>query len=98
VAAIAGEVDGSNVEEVDAGVRELVANDAHVFIVDLSEVVYLDSGGINLLFALGSELHDHQQSLRLVVDPATPIARVTAITGLDRAYATFATVEAALSG
>jgi anti-anti-sigma factor len=51
-------------------------------VVDLSAVTYLDSAGINLLFALGDKLRGRQQHLAVVVRDASPIARMLQITGL----------------
>jgi anti-anti-sigma factor len=92
IARVTGEVDGSNVEEVGAGLRAAVANHDHTLVVDLTGTGYVDSAGVNLLFALGEELRDHQQALRLVLDPQTPVARIAAITGLDRSHPTFGSV------
>ena len=66
--------------------------------VDLTPTTYLDSAGINLLFALGDELRTRQQTLRLVVAPGSSIARMLSITSLDRAHPTFATAAEALAG
>jgi anti-anti-sigma factor len=97
VARISGEIDTSNVAIVGARVRELLGNKALGLIVDLSGTAYLDSSGINLLFVLGDELRTRQQALRLVVGPTTPIARLLAITSLDRTHPTFATLDEALA-
>jgi anti-anti-sigma factor len=96
VAAVHGEVDASNVAEVGAAVRALVTNHSSLLVVDLSPTTYLDSAGINLMFALGDELRGRQLSLRLVIKPNSSIARMLAITGLDKTYPTFPSVEAAL--
>jgi anti-anti-sigma factor len=96
VAAVAGEVDASNVAEVGGAIRGLVTNQSSLLVVDLSPTTYLDSAGINLMFALGDELRGRQLSLRLVIKPGSSIARMLAITGLDKTYPTFASVEDAL--
>ena len=97
VAEIVGEVDASNTGEIAGDLRELVSNRSTRMVVDLSPTRYLDSAGINLLFSLGEELRAHQVQLRLVVDPASPVARMLALTGLDKANATFASLSAALA-
>lgn len=97
VAVVQGEVDASNVHEVRGALRALVTNRSSVLVVDLTPTTYLDSAGINLMFALGDELGSRQLALRLVIAPGSSIARMCAITGLDKTYPTFATVEAALS-
>ena len=97
VGAVAGEVDASNVGEVGVALRALVTNESSVLIVDLSPTTYLDSAGINLMFALGDELGARQLQLRLVIAPDSSIARMLAITGLDKTHPTYPTLEAALS-
>jgi anti-sigma B factor antagonist len=97
VAAIEGEIDASNAGEVGARLRALLTNRSTLLVVDLSATAYLDSAGINLLFELSAELEHRQQQLRLVVAPASPIARVVAISGLDVAIPTHPTRAAALA-
>ena len=97
VAAVTGEVDASNVAEVGDALRTLVTNDSTELVVDLSPTEYLDSAGINLMFALGDELRSRQLTLRLVIAPGSPVARMLAITSLDRAHPTYATLAEALS-
>ena len=96
VARVEGEIDASNVGDIAARLRGLLANRSLGLVVDLTATSYLDSAGINMLFVLGDELSARQQRLRLVVGPRTPIARMIGLTGLDRAHPTFATVDEAL--
>ena len=98
VARVTGEVDASNVTEVGARLRTLLTNRSTTLVIDLSPTTYLDSAGINLLFAVGEELRTHQQTLDLVVADGSPIARMLAITSLDRAYRTHASLAAAIPG
>ena len=97
VAVVSGEVDASNVAEVGAALRGLLTNRSSVLVVDLSSTTYLDSAGINLMFALGDELQSRQLTLKLVIKPGSSIARMLTITGLDKTYPTFPAVGDALS-
>ena len=97
VVALAGEIDAANARPLAAELRAPLTNRSAGLIVDLTALRYIDSAGINLLFALGDELRGRQQTLRLVVDGTTPIARMLAITGLDRTHPTFPTVADALA-
>jgi anti-anti-sigma factor len=97
VAAVVGEIDSSNVREIVARVHDLLTNRTETLVVDLARTSYIDSAGINMLFSLGDELAQHQQRLHLVVDPASPIARMLTITGLDATVATHATRDAAVA-
>ena len=97
VAGLEGEIDVSNVGEIAGELRELLSNRSSALVVDLSSTRYLDSAGINLLFALGADLRARQLELALVVVPGSPIARMLEITGLDRAHPTYPDVDAALA-
>jgi anti-anti-sigma factor len=94
---VEGEIDASNATAVGIRLRALLANHSLGLVVDLTPTTYIDSAGINMLFVLGDELRARQQTLRLVVGPATPIARMLAVTGLDRTYPAHATIEDALT-
>ena len=95
--ALEGELDASSVSEVAIKLRRLVENQAERLVVDLELVTYLDSAGINLLFAIAGELAARQQQLHLVVVQGSPIARTLRIVGADRAFPVHATREAALA-
>jgi anti-sigma B factor antagonist len=98
VARLQGEIDASNVKEIGDRLRSLVTNRSLALVVDLTQTTYLDSAGINLLFSLSEELRSHQVVLRVVVDPDSPVARMLALTGLDRTTSTHPTVAGALAG
>jgi anti-sigma B factor antagonist len=97
VGAIHGEVDASNVADVGVELRGLVSNHSDQLVVDLTETTYLDSAGINLLFALGDELRSRQLTMRLVIPGETPIARMIAITGLNRVFSSYTSVADAVA-
>jgi anti-anti-sigma factor len=96
VARLHGEIDSSNASAIGIELRSLLTNRSTTLIVDLTDVGYLDSAGINLLFTLGDELQARQLKLRIVVGAGTPIARVVAITSLDSAHPTFGSLDEAL--
>jgi anti-sigma B factor antagonist len=96
VARVQGEVDASNVKEIGDRLRALLSNRSLAMIVDLSATTYLDSAGINLLFALGEEMRSRQQRLALVVADPSPIARMITLTGLDRTMPVRPTLPEAL--
>jgi len=98
VARVRGEVDASNVKEIGDWLRDLLSNRSVAMVVDLSETTYLDSAGINMLFALGEEMRGRQQALALVVADGSPIARVVSITGLDQMVGVHSSLPEALSG
>jgi anti-sigma B factor antagonist len=97
VARVEGEVDASNVHEMGDRLRSLLTNRSMALVIDLSATTYLDSAGLNLLFALGEELRGRQQRLGLVVSEGSPISRMVGIVGLDRAVAVHPTLAEALA-
>ena len=97
VAILDGELDASSVGEVAVVLRRLVENRVTRVVVDLERVIYMDSAGINLLYAVGGDLSARQQQLHLVVVPGSPIERTLKIVGADRAFPAHATREAALA-
>ena len=97
VAAVEGEVDAANAAAVGDDLRGLLTNRSTDLVVDLSPTRYLDSAGINLLFGLVEELRTRQLTLRLVIARGSPVARMLALTGLDRASPTYGAVHEALS-
>jgi anti-sigma B factor antagonist len=97
VAAVDGEIDSSNVGEIAERVHAMLTNRSTALVLDLERTSYIDSAGINLLFSLGDELHQRQQEMHVVVVPASPIARMLSITGLDAAVATHPTRAAAIA-
>ncbi len=98
VAILDGELDAAGVGVVAATLRRLVENQALRLVVDLAAVSYLDSAGINLLFAVGEDLRARQQALHIVVLPGSPIERMLSIVGADRVFPVHASLDEALAG
>lgn len=96
IATVEGEIDASNVHELGEQLRALVPHDGRSLVIDLSATGYVDSAGLNLIFALGTELAGRRQQLRVVVPDDSPISRTIEITGLDRAVPVDTTLESAL--
>ena len=97
VARVRGEVDASNVKEIGDWLRDLLSNRSVAMVVDLTQTTYLDSAGINLLFALGEEMRGRQQRLGLVVTDASPIWRMITLTGLSQSVPVSDTLAGALA-
>ncbi len=81
VAAITGEIDISNVDDVT---RRLIAlpNFAPGLVVDLRLVTYMDSTGISMLHDLAGRMRERSQKLIVVCPPGSPPRRVLELTGL----------------
>jgi anti-anti-sigma factor len=76
VATVDGEIDSSNAAELRLALSERLPSASSALVLDLSDVTYLDSSGIHLLFDLGRRLAARRQALRLVVPREAPIRRV----------------------
>ena len=96
VARIDGEVDASNVFAIGDRLRSLLTNRSIALVVDLTGTTYLDSAGINLLFALADETRAHQQRFAVVVGEASPVRRMVVLTGVDRVAPLHASVDEAV--
>jgi anti-anti-sigma factor len=96
VARIEGEVDSSNVFAIGDRLRSLLTNRSIALVVDLTPTTYLDSAGINLLFALAEEMRAHQQRFALVVGDPSPVRRMITLTGVDRVAKLHASVDEAV--
>jgi anti-anti-sigma factor len=96
VAAIEGEIDASNVDDLHDGLHRLLTNRSEALVVDLGATTYIDSAGINLLFELADELRQRQQRLFLAVGEQSAIARMIGLTGLDSLVPTHPTRDAAV--
>jgi anti-anti-sigma factor len=68
----AGEIDLSNIDEF-SGALSAAGTDGAMLIVDLSEVLYLDSGAINVLFSNAGRI-------RLIANPVLmPVLRISGL-------------------
>ena len=84
VATVSGEVDPSNARDLSRAVTAGVPNDALAVVVDLTDVVYLDSSGVQQLFELAERLAARQQKLSVAVPPDGPCRRVLDIVAFDQ--------------
>lgn len=96
-AALSGEVDMSNAEELREAVTAAVPNAAHGLVLDLSEIDYLDSAGIHLIYRLRDSVHRRGQGLRVVIPDASPVNDTLRLAGLQRGEEMVSTVQAAES-
>jgi anti-anti-sigma factor len=98
VARVEGEIDGSNTLELGRALTEQLPSASRGLVLDLHQVGYLDSAGIELLFDLARRLRTHRQRLGLVVPDDAPMRRVLDLCDIEQAASVEPTVEAALNG
>ncbi len=79
---VSGELDVSNVEQLRASAMR-IPNTALGLVVELTDSSFIDSSTVGLLFELKHRLARRSQALRVVCRPASPPARVLAMTAFD---------------
>lgn len=84
IASVLGEIDLSNAGELRVVLTDATPNDALGVVLDLSEVTYIDSAGIHLLYRLGESLRNRGQTLRVVIPPDSPAADALRLAGIQR--------------
>jgi anti-anti-sigma factor len=96
IAHLRGEIDLSNAKMVVGEIASAVENDAAGVVLDLSEVTYLDSSGVHLVFDLHERLTGRQQRLVLSLPEGSRIGRVLELVNVGAVVAIEPTVEAAV--
>jgi len=82
VARLTGEVDLSNARVIGRALVAAVSNQTETVVLDLSQLQYLDSAGIQLIYQLQTQLRARRQQLRLVVPPDSPAADALRLAGI----------------
>jgi anti-anti-sigma factor len=95
VARLDGEIDLSNAAGLAGVIANRVSNEALGLVIDLTNVYYLDSAGIHVLFELRDKLQTRGQEIRLVVPPDSQIFDALRFAYLPAAVPVLDSVEAA---
>ena len=96
VARISGEIDASNAASFTAQLKDAVPNTAMGLVLDLSEISYLDSSGVHLIFDVAESLRRRQQVLQLVVGGDSFVGDVLDVVNVRGIAQTSPTLESAL--
>ena len=97
VARLTGELDISAAERTGKRIAEAVPSSARGLVVDLSELEFMDSSGVSMLFSLARQVGSHRQQLRVVAPAGRPVSRVLQIVEFDRAAPVDADVDSAVA-
>jgi anti-anti-sigma factor len=97
VASVRGELDISNSAQTGDAIAAELQIEARGLIVDFSELEFLDSSAIGMLFSLARRLGERRQQLHLVAPQGAAVGRVLDIVEFDRAAPVHATLEDALA-
>jgi anti-anti-sigma factor len=81
--AVSGEIDLANAAAVEDEIDAAVSDRLHVVSVDLTDLTYLDSAGIRMLFTLASRLQALRIMLELVVPLDSPTRRLIELSGFE---------------
>ena len=98
VVTVAGEIDVLTVNRLRAAVSAAFnqLRDGEILVVDLTEVTFLGSPGLQALVDVTEAAQRRRDPLRIVVDNTRPVIRPIEVTGLERVLALFDTVEEAM--
>jgi anti-anti-sigma factor len=97
VARLTGELDISGAETVGQSIADAVPSSARGVVVDMSQLEFIDSSGVSMLFALARRVGSRRQELRVVAPAGQPVARVLDIVEFDRAAPVHADLDSAVA-
>jgi anti-sigma B factor antagonist len=97
VARLSGDMDISRAAAIRNELLRLLSNLDYGLVVDLREVTYLDSAGVNVLFEVAERLASRQQALTAVVPDTALIQRVLTLVNIRSAVETHPTLDAAVA-
>lgn len=95
IVTVSGEIDLATQGSLRAQLNELVVAGQVDLILDLTDVTFVDSTGLGALIGTRRRVHAFHGSLTLVI-PNEAVLKVFTITGLQRVFDIYDTLEAAL--
>ena len=93
---VGGEIDVYTAPALRERLDEEIERGEHDLVVDLSEVTFMDSTGLGVLVGRLKLIRVHEGAMRLVCDHER-VLKVFTITGLDKVFEIFPTVDEALA-
>jgi anti-sigma B factor antagonist len=90
--ALRGELDAATAEQLEAVVQEALLGSSGAFLVDLSGLEFMDSGGVNALLRTRALLGREERALAVICPPG-PARRVLEVIGVADLFTLFATLE-----
>jgi anti-anti-sigma factor len=97
VAALHGEIDLSNATDLRTAIVGYMSSQADGMVLDLTEVDYLDSAGIQLIYHLREGLRARGQALSLVIPPGSAVDDALRLAGVKGQAQTFEAIADALN-
>ena len=95
IARLTGEIDLSNAFNIEEAIALATPNTATAIILDLTQLEYIDSAGIGLIYRLREKLHARGQDLKLVIPGQSPAADALRLAGVAPHLTIMETVQEA---
>ena len=96
IAHLTGEVDLSNAGQLSTALTDATVNELMVLVLDLRDVDYFDSAGIQLIYHLRESLRSRGQTLRLVIPSTSPVHHALRLAGVGTTVGIVETLDEAL--
>jgi anti-anti-sigma factor len=80
---LSGEIDLANVAAVEEEILAVVPDQPAAVSVDLTDLTYIDSAGIRILFNLATQLQALRIMLELIVPLDSPTRRLIEVSGFE---------------
>jgi anti-anti-sigma factor len=96
IARVTGELDLSGAPAIEHSIGQAVPSSARALVVDFSELDFIDSSGVAMLFSLARRLSGRRQELHVVALEQGPVARVLDIVDFGRAAPVHGDADTAL--
>jgi anti-sigma B factor antagonist len=93
IARLTGEVDMSNAAELLAAITDATPNEVLGVVLDFSEVDYIDSAGIHLMYRLRESLRSRGQALRILIPSDSPVNDALRLAGIERSLEIVTTLD-----
>ncbi len=82
IARLTGEIDLSNARGIEQAIVVATPNQAELILLDLSDVDYMDSAGIHLIYRLRQSLQSRGQTLTLILTAESPAGDALRLAGV----------------
>jgi anti-anti-sigma factor len=97
LARVAGEIDLSNAGAIRSSLMREMSNDLLGLVLDLTDVEYLDSAGIRVIYELREDLATRGQEMRLVVPEGSLVSRTLELVDASSAVGYAPNADSALA-
>lgn len=78
-----GEIDLANAVAIEDELREAVSQQPSAVSIDLTDLTYIDSAGIRILYRLAARLHALRIVLKIIVPFDSPTRRLIELSGFE---------------